>query len=248
MQKYNEKYQLFEKITEIPFWNKICIESQAYIHYVPKQTGDNIIIQKRTLIIIVIIICILVLLIIVSLFFIAKFNNKCQSCCFKVNKHDSSDENTDSVENLHSEELKGKENEEKKENFFLCFITELFDIGNSSGSLISEAIGLFRTFQKLSATKTFSIHFSKDCLKLFSWATNIFEIVLSNFYFRVFSDIELFYVINFVIPLLIITFIILIDCVYQFYIIFVALIIPFSVLGFGFAYIKYDHKISIYIF
>lgn len=91
--------------------------------------------------------------------------------------------------------------------FFRLFFAQLFEIGNSAGSLIGEAINLFRIFQRLSVTKTFTAKFSKECLDMFKWATELVEISISLFEIKPFSDLELFSVYSISIPLLILTFI-----------------------------------------
>ena len=75
---------------------------------------------------------------------------------------------------------------------FVSSIKELFNIGNSTGSLISEIISLFKTFQMLSSTKSFQVHFSKDYLRVFSsFQVVILTIVLfSLIYHWRFNDIR----------------------------------------------------------
>lgn len=127
---------------------------------------------------------------------------------------------------------------------FLLFIKEIFDIGNSSGSLLFEALGLFKTFQKISSTKTFSAHFSNECYEMFSWALNIIEIIKRAFYFRPLSDYEIFYIYNLVIPMAIMTYIITMRCTYDviFYIIIHGF---FLMVGAGFGYIGFQKSIVI---
>lgn len=61
---------------------------------------------------------------------------------------------------------------------------QLFNTGNNAGSIIFESINLIRTFQKVGSTKSFSIFISKDCLKMFSLATDLIEMIISSFCFR----------------------------------------------------------------
>lgn len=127
---------------------------------------------------------------------------------------------------------------------FLLFIRELFDIGNSSGSLLAEALGLFKTFQRIGATKTFSAHFSDQCYKMFSWAINIIEILKLTFYFRPLSDYEIFYIYIFAIPMAIITYVV--ASLYSFFIfLFYILYAFFLMIGVGFGYINYNKSITI---
>lgn len=47
------------------------------------------------------------------------------------------------------------------------YLTQIFDIGNSTGSLFLEIITLFRTFQRIGAPPEFIIKFSPECAKMF---------------------------------------------------------------------------------
>lgn len=95
--------------------------------------------------------------------------------------------------------------------FLLIFFNQLFDIGNSAGSLIVESINLFRIFQKLSATKTFTAKFSTSCLKMFQWAIDFLHIIADSlFKMRPFTEFESFSIYNYIIPMVIITYITLI--------------------------------------
>lgn len=98
-------------------------------------------------------------------------------------------------------------------NFFL----QLFDIGRSAGSLITEALGLFRTFQKLTASNTFTMRFSEESLKMFKWAIDIFELIRHKFFFRPFDDYDFFYLYSCIIPLMLMTFISALLSGYSFY-------------------------------
>lgn len=92
-------------------------------------------------------------------------------------------------------------------NNFKIFAKEFFSFGQSSGSIFTGAIGLFRTFQRISATRTFSASFSNECYKMFKWALNIFEVIRSIFFFRPLYDTQLFYIFSYAIPLTIVIFI-----------------------------------------
>ncbi|KAK8876490.1 hypothetical protein M9Y10_006704 [Tritrichomonas musculus] len=128
----------------------------------------------------------------------------------------------------------------------LLFLSEFFDIGNSSGSLLSEALGLFKTFQKIGATKTFSVHFSNECYKMFSWATNIIELIKYAFYFRPLSDYEIYYIYNFAIPMAIVTYLTASASyvfIYYLYMLYGLLLM----LGIGLGYIQMDTKKVIFL-
>ena len=98
----------------------------------------------------------------------------------------------------------------KKESacpFYKLFISQLFEIGNSAGSLIGEATNLFRTFQRLSATRTFITKFSNECNGMFDWAKDFVKILIASIQARPFTDFELFWLYTFSIPILIVSFV-----------------------------------------
>lgn len=92
-------------------------------------------------------------------------------------------------------------------DFTKAFLKQLFDIGKSSGSLISQALGLFRLFQKISALKSFSAHFSNDCLKMFNWASKLIKIFNELLHLKTLTDLEEFTMYSFSFPLMILVFI-----------------------------------------
>lgn len=123
-------------------------------------------------------------------------------------------------------------------DFVSLFFGQLFDIGGSAGSIFIEAINLFRIFQRLSATKSFTAKFSDSCLKMFQWAKDILQIIVDKL-FRVipFSDFELFSMYNYVFPIVILTYITMVDVsVYvQTFTYFIFYFIVFMIgAGFGF--------------
>ncbi|KAK8890757.1 hypothetical protein M9Y10_035542 [Tritrichomonas musculus] len=85
--------------------------------------------------------------------------------------------------------------------FVKLFLSQIFDFGYSCGSLISEALGLFKTFQRLSATLSFKIKFSPSCLEMFSWASQIFNLVASLFQTNPLSDFENYTVYTLILPI-----------------------------------------------
>lgn len=92
--------------------------------------------------------------------------------------------------------------------FFILFIKQFFDIGKNSGSLLQEGLNIFRTFQRLSATKSFSAKFSNDFVGLFQWARNIINLIVNNlFRIKPFTNFELFCLYSLVFPISILTFI-----------------------------------------
>ena len=52
-------------------------------------------------------------------------------------------------------------------DFVSLFFGQLFDIGGSAGSIFIEAINLFRIFQRLSATKSFTAKWTNFCTAYF---------------------------------------------------------------------------------
>ena len=95
-----------------------------------------------------------------------------------------------------------------KHSFCRSFFYQLFDIGDSAGSLLNEGINLFRTFQRISAPKQFSTMFSKDCLSLFKWVTNLIQIISNSFdTSKPISNFELYYLYSIVFPLTLLSFI-----------------------------------------
>ena len=254
---------------------KLCIDNQAYLHYIEKAPGKIVIISSPVMIIIIVLICFLIVLILISLYFVALHKMKrthlpVAAACkeeeeeIKEAKIVEEEEEVEDVFFIKQEEEEEEQEEKQKEEIpkkkknlydllfnnksedtvFSQFIKQLFDVGNSAGSIIFEAINLVRTFQKINSTRSFSILLSKDCLKMFSWASKLIEMIISSFYFREFSDIENFYFINYVFPLLIITFLISLFLNYR-YLLFLSFLGLTACFGFGFGYIKYDYKIAI---
>lgn len=132
-------------------------------------------------------------------------------------------------------------------DFLYLFLSQFLDIGRSAGSLIFEAINIFRLFQRLSASKSFSAKISNGCLKYFYWARDIFQTIVDTlFRMKPFSDFELFSIYNYVFPLTILTYILFaghdITVRYYFYFIFYFLI---TSLGAGFGFIGINTLCSI---
>ncbi|KAK8846994.1 hypothetical protein M9Y10_019568 [Tritrichomonas musculus] len=141
----------YKQISESLLWSKVCINNQAYIVGV-EYPGKIINISKMTTIIIVVSIIAFFIFVILSLYCIAK----CKISRSIILAEFSTDESKNSKKSYSSKD------------FNRAFFKELLGIGTNAGSLIIEAISIFKTFQRMSATKTFSVHFSKDCYKMFS--------------------------------------------------------------------------------
>lgn len=91
--------------------------------------------------------------------------------------------------------------------FIKLFLKQFLDIGKSTGSLIGEIVGLFRTFQKLTAPKTVSTRFSRECLELLRWATDLFFTLTNYIRTNPLSDFEFFSIYTYVFPLTLLCFI-----------------------------------------
>ena len=126
-----------------------------------------------------------------------------------------------------------------KHSFFAIFLKQFFSVGNSAGSIIQEAVSLIRLFQRLSATKSFSAKFSKDCLDMFKWAANLVEYFTSYVRTTPLSDYELFTLYTFIFPLSILIFIS--SSISAKHLIFGILLCgSFIMLGSGLGYLKVD--------
>lgn len=126
--------------------------------------------------------------------------------------------------------------------YFCTYFKELFGIGNSAGSLIVEACNLMRTFQRLSATHTFSAHFSTQCLNMFNWATVAIQgLQMIFFESDPFTEFELFYLLACVFPILILVFLTSITVGYRMYFAFLLYGVSLM-LGSGLGYFKYNLK------
>lgn len=227
--KYNGIMKQFEKFGESTEWEKVCLNNQACFHYVADPPGKIVIIPMKTTIIFISAVCGFILLYIILLYFVARCN------ILKRKSEISNEDSSFSDDSSYTD---------TKVSFTSAFFKELIGIGHSAGSLVMEGIGLLRSFQRICATKTFELHFSKDCYKMISWAKNLFEIIISNFYIRSFNDIELFYCYNYVFPIVIITFITLLILTNRFYYLLLINAV-FAAMGFGFGYIKYNYKTAL---
>ena len=95
----------------------------------------------------------------------------------------------------------------KKHSFLRAFMEQLFDIGDSAGSLLNEGINVFRTFQRISAPKQFATMFSYECISLFKWVTDFIQILFSLFDSKPLSDFDFYTLYSLVFPLSILFFI-----------------------------------------
>lgn len=128
--------------------------------------------------------------------------------------------------------------------YFIEFFKSLFDIGNSAGSLISEAVTLFKTFQKLSAPKVFSTKFSKECTDMFRWANKVIEYISNAIKTVPLSEYELFCIYTFIFPISIIIFISCSIVKFLFLVIF-TLFAGFFALGLGISNCFVDDTVNI---
>lgn len=88
-----------------------------------------------------------------------------------------------------------------------AYFRDVFYVGKSAQSLISDVIDVIRTFQKMSAPNTFYFHISKDFHEMFIWASDIIEIICNLCGNPNFSELEKFFAFTFAFPLSICTFI-----------------------------------------
>lgn len=98
------------------------------------------------------------------------------------------------------------------------FAREFFSISKSSGSIITEALELIKTFQRIGAAEKFIIILSPGCRSFFSWASDIFKDIISNINIIEFSELELFYMYNYIIPVSLLTLIVFLACNLKFYV------------------------------
>ena len=90
--------------------------------------------------------------------------------------------------------------------FVSTFLLNFFDFGYNCGSIITEIISLFRTFQKLSAPATFSAKLSPKSLEMFEWAKKIIEKFANLVRTNPLTDFELYEIYTLIIPITILIF------------------------------------------
>lgn len=113
------------------------------------------------------------------------------------------------------------------------YLKQFFGASSSAGSIIMQALNLFKTFQRLSAPKSFALHFSHDCFKFFSWAIDFVKIIFgSELLGSPVSDFELFQIFTFVFPLTILTFICAMILKKKIYVYFL-IVAVFAIFGLG---------------
>lgn len=125
------------------------------------------------------------------------------------------------------------------------FFNQILDFGYSCGSLISEGLGLIRTFQRISAPQSFVAKLHPDCINCFNWAKELVDLFLGLVRTNPLNHFEHFYIYTFVLPLTILMAFSFITDVYFFHYCFVYGL--FLILGFGFAAIQYDYAIGLII-
>lgn len=127
---------------------------------------------------------------------------------------------------------------------FAKFLSKLFDFGDCAGSLIKEVLNLFRLFQRISATRTFTAHLSSDCYKMFSWAIDFLDLIRAVFYFEPFTKYQKFYLFTYALPMTITVFITAACSSYLFFG-FIWGYYIFCCFGMGIGYIGIDTKYAI---
>lgn len=126
----------------------------------------------------------------------------------------------------------------RKMDYFYLYCTQFFDISNSAGSLFLEAITLYKTFQRISAPKSFISKISTECKKLFNWAIELINSITNTFQTTPFLKTETFSVYLFVLPLTFMTFITSIYLCLDFWV-YMILLGFYFLLGFGISYMEY---------
>lgn len=255
----------FEELTETFKWKKICINNKAYLHFI-REPDKLVCILKYTTKNIIIILIIFILFLLILLYFISlhKYKNLKRKVANEYDQENSSTNDDQEINSFNDDqEISGSNddqeisityneyqksnnsnNNDDKKNFTKEYFKQFFGIGYSSSSIISEAFDLIKVFQKISSNKCFTIHLTNDGSKLFSWTVNLFEMILSNFYFRFFYGIERFYFINYIFPTILLLFIFFFFCNFKF-ILFLIFCFLFGILGFGLGYINFNIKISL---
>lgn len=85
------------------------------------------------------------------------------------------------------------------------FLKEFFGTGSNAGSIIFQGIEIFKTFQRISAPKSFAFHFSHKCFHFFRWAIDLVKSIIGLS--KPVSNLHLFCMFTFVLPLTILSFI-----------------------------------------
>lgn len=129
------------------------------------------------------------------------------------------------------------------QDFFLDVLSSLFGL-DEVGSIISDIISLFHTFQKIGAIRSFSAHFSKEAYKLFSWAKNILDLIKHLFYFRPLQPYDNYYLYDLATPLAILLFTVTSTSFYNIFGYYIVYFI-FLVFGYGIGCFGIDKKMSL---
>lgn len=124
-----------------------------------------------------------------------------------------------------------------KKTYFGLFITQIFDIGNSTGSIVMEAVTLLRTFQRFSAPSEFITKFSPEFMEMFSWATDLVEIISKSVRTIPFSSYELLLLYGCIFPLAFLSFESFTTIEYNFFIL-ILFYGAFFLLGLGIIYLN----------
>lgn len=85
------------------------------------------------------------------------------------------------------------------------FLKEFFGTGSHAGSIILQGIEIFKTFQRISAPKSFAFHFSHKCFHFFRWAIDLVKSIIGLA--KPVSNFHLFCMFTFVLPLTILSYI-----------------------------------------
>lgn len=130
-------------------------------------------------------------------------------------------------------------------DFFLLFLSNLFSIGKSSGSLIIEAINLFRMFQRITIVRSFTINFSSKFLSSFKWASDFIDLITESLFgVMPLKKIETFFIIAYAFPITI-AFMMSVLIVGYKILMYIYIHLALVIFGFGLGMIEYDLKFSL---
>lgn len=126
--------------------------------------------------------------------------------------------------------------------FIKKYFEKIFDLTDSAGSVIKELKDIFRTFQRATAARSFSVTLSKETRDMFEWATSLIQLISYKILgITPFTQFELFSIYTLSIPIFILCFIsaLIIGPGFFFAIFIYALTV---MLGAGLGYINVDTK------
>ena len=92
--------------------------------------------------------------------------------------------------------------------FIKRYFEKIFDLSDSAGSVIKELKDIFRTFQRATAARSFSVTLSNETRDMFEWATSLIQLISYKILgITPFTQFELFSIYTLSIPIFILCFI-----------------------------------------